>query len=167
MTTGDVPFKGNVPARIMVQHLQAEPRPPIELKGDLDPRANSVILHALSKEPEDRFATPQAMLDALTAEAEDDNYDTVNLSSNEARAFRQELLAARDQLKRTALPPEKVDEPELVTEEPDQAVPVPLEEPVTPGPATPAISNAILLAVGVALVVIVLVLIVLLSQGVR
>lgn len=162
MTTGDVPFKGNIPARIMVQHLQAEPRPPIELKGDLDPRVNSVILQALAKDPEHRFATAQAMLEALTAEAEADNYDTVNLSRSEAKAFRQELLAARDQLKRAA-PPERVEEPELSADEPDTLA-TPPREPVKP---SIEISKAMLLAVGVALVVIVLVLILLLSQGVR
>lgn len=164
MTTGDVPFKGSVPARIMVQHLQAEPRPPIELKSDLDPRVNAVILQALAKTPEERFATPQAMLDALTAEAEADNYDTVNLSTSEARAFRQELIAARDQLKRAA-PPERVEEPELVTAEPSvEAVPVAPPEAIQPDKAP--LSSAMLIAIGVALVVIVLVLILLLSQGV-
>ena len=161
MTTGDVPFKGNVPARIMVQHLQAEPRPPIELKGDLDPRVNDAILQALAKEPADRFATPLAMLEALTAEAEADSYDTVNLSRNEARAFRQELLAARDQLKRAA-PPERVDPPELVADLPPTLPVAPEEAP----PARGGISNAMLLAVGLALgVIVLLVAILLLSQG--
>jgi serine/threonine protein kinase len=160
MTTGDVPFKGNIPARIMVQHLQAEPRPPIELKVDLDPRVNGVILQALAKEPGQRFATPQAMLEALTTEDEADNYDTVNLSRTEAKAFRQELIAARDQLKRAA-PPERVEIPVFDVDVP-VTIPAPLVEPAK---ENGGISNARLLAAGVALVVIVLVVILLLSQG--
>ncbi len=144
MTTGDVPFKGGSAARVLVQHLQASPRPPSELKGDLDTRVEAVILKALSKEPHERYGSPLAMLDDLTDEQQADNYDTITLTRGEARAFRDELKAAQAQYQQQAAPP------------PEQAV----------SPTPPAPDRRLLLIGGAVLVIaLIVVALVLLLQG--
>lgn len=146
MTTGDVPFKGGSAARVLVQHLQAAPRPPSELKGDLDSRVEAVILKALSKEPHERYASPLVMLDDLTDAPQADSYDTVTLTRNEAAAFRQELNAARAQY-----------QPQAASSAPPPSAP----EPSAP----PGLDRRLLLIGGVVLVVVVVVLAILILQG--
>lgn len=56
MVTGVVPFKGEMPMKVAMQHLQTPPPSPRVLRPDLPPSANDVILRALAKNPEDRYA---------------------------------------------------------------------------------------------------------------
>jgi serine/threonine protein kinase len=95
MVTGDVPFKGGTAARILVQHLQQMPRPPSELVADLDPRIESAIMQALAKNPEERFASPRDMLEVIDRQVDVKEYDTITLAKEDARAFRQQVQAAK------------------------------------------------------------------------
>jgi serine/threonine protein kinase len=79
MVTGDVPFKGLSPTSVLVQHLQQAPRPPSELDTTLDPAIESAILKALSKQPEDRFSSPFAMLEAMGHRDDALDFDTITL----------------------------------------------------------------------------------------
>lgn len=65
MLVGKLPFDGESAMQIMLKHLEAAPRPPIEIKPTLDPRLNQVILRALAKAPESRYATAGQMLAAI------------------------------------------------------------------------------------------------------
>ena len=64
LVTGRLPFQGG-PGQMMYQHLTSEPQPPSAsmpfLPGDVD----IVILHALAKKPEDRFASIAAFARAF------------------------------------------------------------------------------------------------------
>jgi serine/threonine protein kinase len=64
LVTGRLPFQGG-PGQMMYQHLTSEPQPPStyipSLPGDVD----IVILHALAKKPEDRFASIAAFARAF------------------------------------------------------------------------------------------------------
>ncbi len=51
MLTGQLPFTGNTPAALIVQHATKPPRPPRELRPDIPIRLETVILKALSKSP--------------------------------------------------------------------------------------------------------------------
>jgi WD40 repeat protein/tRNA A-37 threonylcarbamoyl transferase component Bud32 len=62
--TGDRPFQGSI-LEIATQHVM-NPPPPVRLKNpSVPPEVEEVLLTALSKEPERRFATVQAFANAL------------------------------------------------------------------------------------------------------
>ncbi|HEX3723657.1 MAG TPA: protein kinase, partial [Nitrolancea sp.] len=65
MLTGQVPFPGNDPIEVMHRHMFETPRDPRALNPDVSPALSAVVLRALEKEPEARFASAQAMYDAL------------------------------------------------------------------------------------------------------
>jgi serine/threonine-protein kinase len=66
MLTGELPFKGDNPGKIMMAHLQQEPPDPRDLLPDLPGRAAQAILQALEKEPEHRQATASDLAQALS-----------------------------------------------------------------------------------------------------
>jgi serine/threonine-protein kinase len=67
MTTGRLPFEHGSPAEIAKQHIECAPTPPSEIRPDLDPALEVVILRALSKRSDERFAGARAMRAALLA----------------------------------------------------------------------------------------------------
>ena len=70
LVTGRLPYQGG-PGQMMYQHLTSEPQPPSTympfLPGDVD----IVILHALAKKPEDRFASIAAFARAFQQATEE------------------------------------------------------------------------------------------------
>jgi eukaryotic-like serine/threonine-protein kinase len=65
MVTGELPFRGDSQEAIQAAHLQAAPRPPLQLVPGLAPALNEIILLALQKEPGQRFQTAEAFRNAL------------------------------------------------------------------------------------------------------
>jgi eukaryotic-like serine/threonine-protein kinase len=57
MVTGRPPFQGDNPVAIAYQHVQETPVPPAQLNPDVPADLQAVILRALAKKPEDRYAT--------------------------------------------------------------------------------------------------------------
>src|SRR5581483_5833364 len=53
---GQLPFRDQ-PEHLMRQHLEAEPQPPTMLNSDLPKAVDAVLLRALEKQPEQRFAS--------------------------------------------------------------------------------------------------------------
>lgn len=98
MVAGDVPFRGESATRILVQHMQAVPRPPSELNVEVLPRTEAAILRALAKAPEERFPSALDMIDALVPPPETDDYDTITLAKETGRNLREDLHAAVDDL---------------------------------------------------------------------
>ncbi len=65
MVTGTVPFRGEMPMQIAVQHLQLPPPPPRSLRPDLPVTAEQVMLRALAKNPADRYLRAQDLASAF------------------------------------------------------------------------------------------------------
>ncbi len=61
MVTGSVPFVGETPMQVAAQHLQSPPRSPSALRPDLPVAAEQVLLRALAKRPEERYARAQEL----------------------------------------------------------------------------------------------------------
>jgi predicted ATPase/tRNA A-37 threonylcarbamoyl transferase component Bud32 len=65
MLTGQLPFKGNHDQSVIYSILNADPRPPKELREDLPDSMNALIERTLQKNPSDRFQSADDFLNAL------------------------------------------------------------------------------------------------------
>ncbi len=65
MVTGTVPFKGDMPMQVAMQHMQMSPASPRAFRADLPPVAEMVLLRALAKRPEDRYRNVQEFASAF------------------------------------------------------------------------------------------------------
>ncbi|HEX8994437.1 MAG TPA: protein kinase [Ktedonobacterales bacterium] len=67
MVTGQVPFHGDTPLAVALQHLQEAPHAPGLLRHELPPPLEAIILRALAKDPADRYATAAELANAFQA----------------------------------------------------------------------------------------------------
>ncbi|MDQ0202318.1 Stk1 family PASTA domain-containing Ser/Thr kinase [Pectinatus haikarae] len=68
MLTGQVPFKGENVVSIALKHLQETPVPVHELRPDVPPVVEAIVLKAMEKDPLKRFSSSQLILDIHKAE---------------------------------------------------------------------------------------------------
>jgi serine/threonine-protein kinase len=61
LLTAEVPFSGETPVEIAMKHLSEIPEPPSELRPEVPPDLDLVVLRALAKEPADRYQSAVAM----------------------------------------------------------------------------------------------------------
>jgi len=64
--TGTFPFKSKDPAQLLQMHLETPPQPPSQL-ALVSPAIDAVVLRCLEKEPEARFPSVAAFMDAFKA----------------------------------------------------------------------------------------------------
>ena len=65
MVSGEPPFKTGSAMQILWQKVNLQPQPPSKLAPDLPPELQAVILKALDRSPDERYATAQDMAQAL------------------------------------------------------------------------------------------------------
>jgi eukaryotic-like serine/threonine-protein kinase len=65
MVTGEPPFKADSDYSLMTAQLQQRPKPPNQLRPELPPQLNGVILHSMAKEPTERFQSADEFRQAL------------------------------------------------------------------------------------------------------
>ena len=65
MLTGRVPFLGDTPVSVAMQHINAAPPPITEFNPDVPPAVVAVVMKALEKSPRKRFQSAREMADAL------------------------------------------------------------------------------------------------------
>ena len=63
--TGKLPFDGPDAVSVAMKQVQETPAPPSQVKPDIDPNLEAIILKAMAKNPTERFATAQEMRYAL------------------------------------------------------------------------------------------------------
>jgi serine/threonine protein kinase len=73
MCAGQTPYEGESPYAVMNARLTGDPVAPRKLNPKLTPAMEEIILHALERDPANRFQTSQAM------KAELDDYEKVEL----------------------------------------------------------------------------------------
>lgn len=67
MVTGQVPFHGDTPLAVALQHLQEAPSAPGLLRHELPAPLEAVILRALAKDPADRYASATELAEGFEA----------------------------------------------------------------------------------------------------
>src|SRR6185312_11073709 len=80
LLTGNVPFTGNTPLNVLTAQLtQVADAPRVRAPDrSISPALDAVVMHALAKDPRDRYATAAAFALAITqARAEPENVDAV------------------------------------------------------------------------------------------
>lgn len=65
MLTGRVPFVGDTPVAVAMQHINDAPPPVTELAPETPPAVIAVLMKAMAKSPADRYQTAREMADAL------------------------------------------------------------------------------------------------------
>jgi serine/threonine-protein kinase len=65
LLTGEPPFRGDNPVAVAYQHVREMPDPPSRLVPQLSAAADAVTLHALEKDPDDRYGSAGEMRDDL------------------------------------------------------------------------------------------------------
>jgi len=68
MLIGELPFSAESPAGLLIQHLQADIPSVAAIDERLPKSVDEIIARALAKEPDDRFSSTMALVEALTAE---------------------------------------------------------------------------------------------------
>lgn len=93
MLTGTVPFTGDTPVAIAMKHIQEAPVPPTEVKSDIPPAMDFVIMNALEKRPRNRYASASDMLQDVRLALE--HPDTLLAAREEARRREAQARAAQ------------------------------------------------------------------------
>jgi serine/threonine-protein kinase len=68
LLTGTVPFEGDSVVAIALRHLSEPPRPPSSLVPSISPALDAIVLRALAKSPDQRFADADEFIAALENE---------------------------------------------------------------------------------------------------
>jgi serine/threonine-protein kinase len=61
MLTGNLPFEGENVYAVMRAKANEDPQPPTRYRPDLDPQMEELILHAIARQPRDRYRSAQEM----------------------------------------------------------------------------------------------------------
>jgi serine/threonine protein kinase len=67
LCTGALPFPGNNPAAVMMQHVQTIPASPSLINPKLPPALTAVIMRCIAKDPAQRYPTASAFVAALAS----------------------------------------------------------------------------------------------------
>jgi serine/threonine protein kinase len=104
---GAPPFTAGATYELMRQHVEVAPMPPSMRRPDTPPLLERVIMQALDKQPERRFANAHEMRNALfasLAEIPHDSMDVVGRPAYELPSITPARAASDDQATRTAPP---------------------------------------------------------------
>ena len=75
-STGRVPFIGNNYLSVISQVLNETPKPPRDLRPELSEEFESIVLRAMAKNPNERYASAQEMLADITLLLDDPTHST-------------------------------------------------------------------------------------------
>ena len=70
LLTGEVPFPGGSTLEKLLRHNTEEPTPISQFRGDVPVEVLALVAKLMAKNPADRFATPQDLIDALWPHAQ-------------------------------------------------------------------------------------------------
>ncbi len=82
MLTGYVPFDGETPVAVALQHISAEPKPLTELKPDIPKSLEMIVLKAMQKRSEDRYQSALEMAQDLHRALHEPTGDWLNTAED-------------------------------------------------------------------------------------
>jgi serine/threonine-protein kinase len=65
MLTGELPYAGENVYNVMKAKTNEDPQPPTRYRPDLDPHLEEIVLHAIERQPRDRYGSAAEMLEDL------------------------------------------------------------------------------------------------------
>ncbi len=65
MLTGELPYSGENVYNVMKAKTSEDPHPPSRYRADLDPHLEEIVLHAIERQPRDRYDSTAEMLEDL------------------------------------------------------------------------------------------------------
>ena len=115
MLTGRLPFEGDTPVNVAIQHINSIPIPPRELNPDIPPALEAITMKAMAPNPDQRYSSADEMLEdlkkfrknpgvELTAPAaaeEDVEEPTMVLPVMKPAELRESAPAAREDVRRS------------------------------------------------------------------
>ncbi len=139
MVTGSIPLSANTAVAILAAHVYDAPTPPSEIPGTrIHPKLEAVILKALAKDPNDRYASAMDFLNALEdVESMLTEGASVKTSIIDASQIALILEASRESERRKAPPTNAMPAPAPVP------IPMqPMQQPLQQRPPQPAAAKA-------------------------
>ncbi len=103
MLTGQVPFNGETAVSIAIKHIQDAPIPPHELRADIPPLVEAIVLKAMDKNPDNRFTSTEMIHEIELAQTKP--FAKANIPVNDPFATRILTNDEVDQLKNIQQPP--------------------------------------------------------------
>lgn len=85
LVTGQLPYPGETPLAVAMQHLQETPCPPALLREQLPASAEAAILRAIEKQPANRFASAGAFAQAFSTDIVAGTSSTLSDAANATR----------------------------------------------------------------------------------
>lgn len=67
LLTGERPFRGDSDFSLMTEQVEKLPKPPIQVRPDMPPALNELVLTAMAKDPAQRFQSADAFRNALNS----------------------------------------------------------------------------------------------------
>ncbi len=86
MLTGQVPFNGETAVSVAIKHLQDAPIPPHELRSDIPPLVEAIVLKAMDKDPNNRFTSTELIKEITLAQRKP--FTPVNIPTEDPFATR-------------------------------------------------------------------------------
>jgi serine/threonine protein kinase len=130
MLTGQLPFDADDPLDVAMRHMSETPPPPRDIRPELSAAAEAVILQAIAKEPEKRFANGKALAEALAEALQPASAPTVDVPSPPPPPIERPSPTPKQTttatLKKRPLPPIPA---AVILEEAAQAAPPPMTKP--------------------------------------
>ncbi len=93
LVAGRVPFVGDSAYAIVHKHIYATVPPPSSLNPEVPPAVDGVLLHALAKEPSQRYETPNQLIKAFEAALDSSGIQKLDESRAERARQRAENLS--------------------------------------------------------------------------
>ena len=84
MCTAHLPYAGDTPLAIALQHVEAEPPRPSAWNPEVPPALEAIVLRAMAKQPAERFQTAAELAEALRAFARGETAASVALTPTAA-----------------------------------------------------------------------------------
>lgn len=105
MLTGKVPFTGETAVSIAIKHLQEAPIAPHELRPDIPPLVEAIVLKAMDKNPDNRFSSTELIKEIDQAKRKP--FAKVNIPTEDPFATRVLTADEIEQLQKVNIEPTK------------------------------------------------------------